>query len=71
MKPEEKARQIIDAKLVEACWVIQDRGEMNLSAGLGVAVREFKLTNGFVDYLLFVGSDPVGVIDLRCPSGVT
>lgn len=31
--PEEKARQLIDAQLVAAGWVIQDRDEMNLGAG--------------------------------------
>lgn len=34
--------------------MIQTRDEMNLTAGRGVAVCEFKLTNGFADYLLFV-----------------
>jgi hypothetical protein len=36
--------------------VIQDRDEMNLSAGRGVAIREFKLEHGFgfADYLLFI-----------------
>src|SRR5437870_854794 len=35
---------------------------MNLSAGRGVAVREFKLTtgHGFADYLLFVDGKAVG-----------
>jgi len=40
--PEQQARQEIDAEWEAAGWVIQDRQDVNLSAGLGVAVREFK-----------------------------
>ena len=45
---------------------------MNLSAGLGVAVREFKLTpgHGFADYLLFVDGKAVGVLEAK-PEGHT
>lgn len=45
--PEQKARAQIDVALVAAGWIVQDRDEINLSAGRGVAVREFKLTTGF------------------------
>ena len=41
--PEQEAREHIDDALEAAGWVIQDRAEMNLSAGQGVAVREFKM----------------------------
>jgi type I restriction enzyme, R subunit len=41
MKPEEKARKHIDELLTAAGWVIQDLSKLDLSAGLGVAVREF------------------------------
>jgi len=70
--PEQKARAQIDAALVAAGWVIQDREAMNLSAGLGVAVREFKLTpgHGFADYLLFVDGKAVGVLEAK-PEGHT
>lgn len=40
MTPETKARQRIDDKLTQAGWVIQDLQQLNLSAGLGGAVRE-------------------------------
>jgi type I restriction enzyme R subunit len=70
--PERKAREEIDAALVAAGWVVQDRDEMNLSAGQGVAVREFKLTtgHGFADYLLFVDGKAVGVLEAK-PQGHT
>jgi len=45
---------------------------MNVSAGRGVAVREFKLTSGhgFADYLLFVDGKAVGVLEAK-PEGFT
>jgi hypothetical protein len=45
--------------------VVQSQAALNLSAGPGVAVREFTLEkpHGRVDYLLFVGAKPAGVID--------
>jgi hypothetical protein len=63
--PELKARAQIDAALGAAGWIVQDREAMNLAAGRGVAVREFKLTSGhgFADYLLFVGGKAVGVLE--------
>ncbi|MGH7333047.1 MAG: type I restriction endonuclease [Candidatus Rokuibacteriota bacterium] len=65
--PELKARAEIDAALSAAGWIVQDREAMNLSAGRGVAVREFKLTtgHGFVDYLLFADGKAVGVLEAK------
>jgi len=70
--PEQKARAQIDAALIAAGWIVQDRDAMNLSAGRGVAVREFKLTtgHGFADYLLFVDGKAVGVLEAK-PEGHT
>lgn len=66
-KPEALARQSIDAALEAAGWVIQDRDELNLSAGLGVAVREFpmKKGHGYADYLLFVNGKAVGALEAK------
>jgi type I site-specific restriction endonuclease len=36
--PEQKARERIDADLLEAGWKVQDRDDINLTAGRGVAV---------------------------------
>jgi type I restriction enzyme R subunit len=68
--PEQKARQDIDAALEAGGWVVQDRATMNLAAGPGVAVREFKMTSGhgFADYLLFVNGKAVGVLEAK-PAG--
>ena len=65
--PELKAREQIDAALAAAGWIVQDRDEVNLAAGQGVAVREFRLTppHGFADYLLFVDGKAVGVLEAK------
>jgi len=70
--PEEEARELIDAGLEKAGWVVQNREDMNLAAGRGVAVREFKLAqgHGFADYLLFVDDKAVGALEAK-PKGFT
>ncbi len=68
--PEELARKNIDAQLTAAGWIIQDRQEINLYAGPGVAVREFPVEGGEVDYMLFVDRNPVGVVEAK-PEGTT
>ncbi len=50
MSPEEKARIAIDQKLAQSGWIIQDMKQLNLAAGVGVAVREFPTSTGEVDY---------------------
>lgn len=65
MTPEEKARLVIDEKLKQSGWVIQDIKELNLSTALGVAVREFPTSTGEVDYALFVEGLPVGVVEAK------
>src|SRR5712664_3441321 len=68
--PEDKARSLIDKRLVACGWLIQSKAEMNLGAGLGVAVREFQTASGPVDYGLFVGRKLCGVIEAK-PAGTT
>lgn len=41
MQPEERARLVIDGKLEQSGWTVQDMSKLNLTASLGVAVREF------------------------------
>jgi len=66
-KPENQSRKVIDRKLEESGWVVQDRDDINLSAGRGIAVREFKLKSdhGYADYLLFVDGQAVGVLEAK------
>ena len=65
MTPEEKARKIIDGKLEQSGWVIQDLAMVNPMASLGVAVREYPTSTGPVDYALFVEGKPVGVVEAK------
>ncbi len=68
--PEALARQHIDRQLAQCNWLVQSRADMNISAGLGVAVREFPLKTGFADYLLYVDGKAAGVIEAK-PEGHT
>lgn len=70
MTPEEEARQEIDRLLEAAGWQVQDYRDLNLGASLGIAVREFPLTSGHADYLLFIDREAVGVIEAK-PKGTT
>lgn len=72
LTPEQQARERIDDTLLASGWIVQDRGALNLYAGLGVAVREFPLAqgHGFADYLLFLDGKAVGVVEAK-PEGHT
>ena len=65
MTPETKARLLIDQKLESAGWIVQDMRQLNLSAGLGVAVREYPTDTGPADYVLFVNRVACGVIEAK------
>ena len=65
MTPEQLSRMAIDRRLEQAGWIIQDMAQLNLFAGLGVAVREFPTSTGPVDYALFVDGVPVGVVEAK------
>ncbi len=56
---------MIDAQLAASGWLVQDRGAMNRSAGLGVAVREYPLATGPCDYLLLVAGKACGVVEAK------
>src|ERR1035437_4312429 len=61
-KPEQISRDLIDAKLAEAGWHVQDKDKINFNAGPGIAVREYLTDIGPADYVLFVERHAVGVI---------
>jgi hypothetical protein len=65
MTPESLARIEIDSRLEKAGWVVQDLKKLDLSAGLGVAVREYPTDGGPADYVLFVARHAVGVIEAK------
>ena len=63
--PEQKARAKIDAKLNQAGWKVQSKNEIDFSAGLGIAVREYQTDIGPADYVLFVDREAVGVVEAK------
>lgn len=65
MTQEQEARIVIDEKLKMSGWQVQNVNQLNLLAGLGVAVREFPTSTGPVDYVLFINGEPVGVIEAK------
>ena len=65
MNPEYKARQEIDKMLENSGWIIQDYADLDLGAGLGVAIREFPLGQDSADYSLFIDKQPVGVVEAK------
>jgi type I restriction enzyme, R subunit len=64
---EQRARVLIDRQLRDSGWLVQDRMDLNLFAGQGVAVREATMTSGHgrADYLLYVEKAAVGVIEAK------
>src|SRR6266851_1362168 len=64
---EAPARQNIDQLLTDAGWIVQSRDETNITAGRGVAIREFPMKSGYgeADYLLFVDGSAAGVIEAK------
>lgn len=68
MTPEQKSRQQIDRQLNQAGWIVQDYRQMNITEGLGVAVREFPLTTGFADYMLYADAKAIGSVEAK-PEG--
>lgn len=63
--PEQIARDNIDRQLIACGWLVQPKSKINLSAGIGVAVREYSTEVGPADYVLFVDGKPVGIIEAK------
>lgn len=71
--PEQKARREIDAKLIASGWLVQDRDDLDLTAGRGIAVREFPMKSGFgfADYLLYLDRKAVGAVEAKAAGTLT
>ena len=63
--PEQIARDKIDAMLNASGWIVQSKRDINLNAGIGVAVREYQTDIGPADYVLFIDKKPVGIIEAK------
>ena len=68
LTPEQEAREAIDRMLEASGWQVQTRQQMNRTAASGVAVCEFPLTTGEVDYMLFAQGRPIGIVEAK-PAG--
>jgi type I restriction enzyme R subunit len=68
--PEQKARREIDVDLTAAGWLVQNRDDLDLTAGRGIAVREFPMKSGFgfADYLLYLDRKAAGAVEAK-PEG--
>jgi type I restriction enzyme, R subunit len=71
--PEHKARREIDAKLLASGWLVQNRDDLDLTAGRGIAVREFPMKSGFgfADYLLYLDRRAVGAVEAKAEGTLT
>ncbi|MGH6636002.1 MAG: DEAD/DEAH box helicase family protein [Gammaproteobacteria bacterium] len=71
--PEQRACREIDADLTAAGWLVQGRDEMDLTAGRGIAVREFPMKSGFgfADYLLYLDRKAVGAVEAKADGTLT
>lgn len=64
-RPEARAREKIDRQLTDAGWTVQDRAGANIHAAPGIAIREFPLRGGPVDYLLYVDGAAAGAVEAK------
>ncbi|MGI8307621.1 DEAD/DEAH box helicase family protein [Saccharopolyspora hattusasensis] len=62
---EAQVRERLDETLRSAGWALQDRNEQDVTAKVGVAVRELHTSAGYADYLLYVDRKLVGVIEAK------
>src|SRR5882672_3650102 len=71
--PEQLARRLIDATLIKAGWIVQDRDDIDLTAGRGIAVREFNMKSGFgfADYLLYIDRRAAGAVEAKATGKLT
>jgi type I restriction enzyme R subunit len=71
--PEQRARREIDANLIAAGWVVQDLEDVDLTAGRGVAIREFTMKPGFgfADYLLYLDKKAIGAVEAKAEGTLT
>ena len=71
--PEDRARREIDADLTAAGWLVHDRDGIDITAGRGVAVREFPMKPGFgfADYLLYLDRKAVGAVEAKAQGTLT
>jgi len=65
MKPEDKARLTIDRMLASAGWVVQEKSDLDIDAGRGVAVCYFQMGANESDYLLYADGKAIGILEAK------
>jgi type I restriction enzyme, R subunit len=65
MTPGQKSGQQIERRLEQAGWIVQDYRQMHITAGLGVAVRDFPLITDFADYMLYADAKAIGSVEAK------
>ena len=63
--PEQISRNVIDRKLSDAGWIVQEKSKIDWSASRGIAVKEYLTDVEPADYVLFVDKKPVGIIEAK------
>jgi type I restriction enzyme R subunit len=63
--PEQIARDAIDARLAASGWSVQSNKNIDFSAAMGVAVREYPTSVGPADYAQFADRRAVGVVEAK------
>lgn len=48
-----------------AGWHVQSRNDIDFSVGIGVAIREYQISVGPADYILFVNQKPLRLIEAK------
>jgi len=44
--PEQQSREVIDRKLSDSGWIVQDNDKINFNVGSGIAIREYQTSVG-------------------------
>ena len=59
--PEQIARDKIDQMLIASGWIVQSKKDLNLSAGLGIAIREYQTNVGPARLYVVLKTNPKGL----------
>jgi type I restriction enzyme R subunit len=65
LKPEQRARLIIDEKLVQAGWLIQNYRDIGLNAGPRHRGQGVPQDDGPAEYVLHLDRKAIGMIEVK------
>jgi hypothetical protein len=64
--PKQLARNLIDKQLLACDWLIQHKNQINLKAGVGVAVRQYYSDIVHTEFALFAESNVKCLANCSC-----